>query len=78
MCGTKLTMKQISISVPTRGTITAYEISRAIENRCEHLENKAIEYPELEHESVPMKVDKVTAHSFFSKIIKEAKGILTP
>lgn len=62
-------MNTINITVKTKGNITNYEIARAIENRRELLENKAINYPPIKNKKVDMKVDRVTAHSFFSKIL---------
>lgn len=62
-------MNTINITVKTKGNITNYEIARAIENRRELLENKAINYPPIKHKNVDMKVNRVTTHSFFSKIL---------
>lgn len=62
-------MNTINISVPTRGNITNYEIARAIENRRELLENKAINYPPIKNKKMEMVVDRITDHSFFSKIL---------
>lgn len=71
-------MNTININVPTRGNITNYDIARAIENRQELLENKAINYPPIKHKKMDMEVNRVVAHSFFEKLKREAKGILTP
>ena len=70
-------MQKINISVPTRGNITAYEIARAIENRREELENKELNYPPIKNKKIPsMAVDRVSSHSFFSKVVEEAGSVL--
>ena len=64
-------MKTLLIEVPLRGNITPFELNRRICNRLEELEGRRIDYPELEHTSVPMVVNRVTSHSFFRKIINQ-------
>lgn len=62
-------MNTINISVKTKGNITPYDIARAIENRREQLENKQVNYPPIKNKKMDMKVNRITAHSFFRKIL---------